>query len=274
MKLIRPMPIILQQNSALILPLPSITLEWRFIGCHRQAITLQLAARIDQLIELGGKRGLRTAAADESLEATKLAHKEIVRSLLVGFYTLFYSLNLDMLNIDAARDEMNRFDRTIEIAEKRYSAGFLTLVDFTKLKVGRIDLENNLITLETQFKNDIETFNLLIGSKKTLRPSRMHLQEEFPDYTELTLIDAAYQNRSDLLSLQRQLKASEHNIALSKSLRIPDITVGAEYDSFGAQNRPAFGVGFSLNIPLFNWGQSEVAKNLRGIIRLSCRSKR
>lgn len=253
--------------GAKLIPNPTFTLNYTGVEIRKlpqAGDNTQLATRIDQLIELGGKRGLRTAAADEALEATKLAHKDTIRSLLVGFYTLFYNLNLDMLNIDSARDELKRFDRTLEIAEKRYSAGFLTLVDYTKLKVGRIDLENSLITVETQFKNDIETFNLLIGSKKALRPIRMQLQENFPEYTELTLINAAYQNRYDLLSLQRQLKASEHNIALSKSLRIPDITVGAEYDSFGAQNRPAFGVGFSLNIPIFNWGQSEVAKTTAG----------
>ena len=219
----------------------------------------QLTIRLDQLIELGNKRELRTGAAQESLEAAGLTHRDAIRTLLVGFYTLFYNLKLDLLNVDLAKDELKQFDRILEIAEKRFSAGHLSLVDYTKISVGRIDLETNLASLETQLRNDTEQFSFLLGSDRHYLPL-LAIRETFAEQGEEGLIATAYANRFDFLSLQRQLKASEYNGSLAKAGRIPDVTVGAEYDSFGRQNRPTAGFGFSIPLPFFNRNQDDIRR--------------
>jgi cobalt-zinc-cadmium efflux system outer membrane protein len=214
---------------------------------------------LDQLIELGGKRRLRTGVAQETLEATKLGHQDTIRTLLIGFYALFFNLKLDSLNVELAHDELKRYDRSFTIAEKRFSAGNLSVVDFTKIKIGRIDLENNLATLETQLKNDSEQFRFLIGSPKVLSPL-VPINESFPEYRDDLLIPKAFSNRYDLLSLQKQLKATEYGSSLAKAGRIPDITFGAEYESFGADNKAGIGLGFNIPIPLFNRNQGEIIR--------------
>lgn len=250
--------------GAKLLPNPAFTVN--YTGINVPSISpdgnTQLAVRLDQLIELGGKRELRTDYAAESLEAVKLSHKDVIRNLLIGFYTLFYNLNLEILNMDFVNDELKRFDKALEIADKRFNAGYLSLIDYTKLKIARIDLENNLTNLENQFRNDVEQFNLLIGTNKTIKPAKVQIQEDFNEYIEEDLIDIAYQNRHDLLSLQKQSKASGHNLALAKSFKIPDVSIGAEYDSFGTLTQPAVGFGFSLNIPLFNKNQGGISRRI------------
>lgn len=248
--------------GAKLLPNPNFTFNYLNIehGMPPISENAQFSGRIDQLIELGGKRELRTNYAAENLEAVKLSNKDAIRNLLIGFYSLFYNLNLEMLNIDLVNDELIRFDKTLDIAEKRFNAGYLSLIDYTKIKIARIDIENNLTNLENQFRNDIEQFNLLLGSDKTQKPARIQIQEEFQKYADEGLISIAYQNRYDYLSLQRQSKASEYNLALARSFKIPNVTVGGEYDSFGPSFKPAIGLGFSLNIPLFNKNQGEILR--------------
>lgn len=222
----------------------------------------QLAVRVEQPIELGGKRALRTTAARENLDAAKLSHRDFIRTQLIGFYTAFYNISLDRLNIDFSLDELKRFQKTLEVAEKRHNAGFLTLNDLTKIELALIDLENNITNLETKYKNDLEDFNLLIGSNKRLEPVSVSMQDDFKEYTEEGLIEKAYSNRPDLLSLQKQLKASESSLSLAKAYRIPDISVGVEYDSFGTDYQPGIGAGVSLNIPLFNKNQGEISRRV------------
>lgn len=219
----------------------------------------QLQFRLDQLFELGGKRGLRTGIAQESLDAAKLTHRDTIRTLLTGFYTLLYNLKLDLLNLEQAQDEMKRFDRTLEIAGKRFSAGHLSQVDYTKIRIARIDLENSLLTQENQFKNDAEQLGFMIGRDGKIKPL-IATRDTFPAYQEADLIGIANENRSDLLALLKQLKSAEYNTALSKAGRIPDITVGAEYDTYGRQNTPAVGFGFNFSLPLFNRNQGEIAR--------------
>lgn len=249
-------------QGARLLPNPSLSANYTGLETNslRAGDNTQLIYRIDQLLELGGKRALRTDSAAESLEATRMSHKDAVRNLLTGFYSLFFNLSLDMLNVKLAREELAQFDTTLEIAEKRFNAGFLSLVDYSKLKIARIDLENSLINFENQFKNDSEQFRVLIGSSKTVKPAEGQLRESLPEYREEDLINTAYQHRYDLLSLQHQLKSTEYNVSLAKAGSIPDVTIGAEYENFGAQAKPGVGFGISFSIPLFNRNQGEIGR--------------
>jgi cobalt-zinc-cadmium efflux system outer membrane protein len=217
-----------------------------------------LTYTIDQLIELGGKRRLRTESATAALEATKLSQRDTVRSLLIGFYTVFYNLQLDQLNIDFARYDLERFDKIQEVAGRRFGAGFLSLIDFTKIKLARIDLENSLTNLESQGKKDTESFSFLLGSEKLLQPSKLTLQETYAEYAESVLVETALKNRTDLQALQRQSEAVRKSLTLAKARRIPDVTIGAGYESFGTDDRPRVGASMSIPLPLFNRNQGEI----------------
>lgn len=248
--------------GAKLLPNPSVSID--YTGMENRSLTgganSQSIFRIDQLIELAGKRALRTSAARENLAAVQFSHQDLIRSILVGFYSLYFGLNLDTLNLMFNQYALQQFDRSLGIAEKRFTAGFLSLVDYSKLKLARIDLENNIINADRQLKIDSEQLRLLIGSDRSVRPASGQLQGTLPVYNEEDLLTRAYQNRKDLLALQRQLKSADYNVSLAKAYRIPDVTVGAEYERFGPDRDSGFGLGVSLPIPIFNRNQAEIAK--------------
>jgi outer membrane protein, heavy metal efflux system len=248
--------------GAKLRPNPTFTVNYTGLDPQTPPVAndnTQWTFRLDQLFELGGKRGHRTNQAQEILEASKLGHKDTIRTLLTGFYTFFFNLKLDALNFDLSQDELKRYDRSLTVAEKRFNAGHMSLVDYTKIKIGRIDLENNLTTTETQLKNDQEQFRFLIGSPKTVTPV-VPISESFPVYGEDQLVPRALENRYDLLALQKQLKAAEFGRALAKAGRIPDLTVGAEYETFGANSSPGIGLGISIPIPLFSRNQGDILR--------------
>lgn len=250
--------------TAKLLPNPNLTVSYTNLEMSRWKTNrwdnTQLTIRLDQLLETAGKRGLRTSAALETLEATRIAHKDVIRNLLIGFYTLYFNLNLTALNVQFAENELLRYDRVLQIADKRFTAGFLSSIDHAKLKLGRIDLENNHTNLWAQLNNDTESFSLLLGSDARRQPAKIQIHESLPVYNEQDLVVVAKENRFDLLSLQRQLKAAEYNLSLAKAYRVPDISIGGEYDSTGSPATPGVGFGISLPIPLFNRHQGEIAK--------------
>ena len=220
----------------------------------------QLTVRIDQLIETAGKRTLRTGSAGEALEASKLIHRDVIRNLLIGFYTLYYNLALDVLNLNFARGEMTRFDKVLAVAERRYNAGFISLIDYTKLRMARIDLENNVTSLTTQLDNDVESFNFLLGGTKGQSPGAREVKEDFGQYRADDLIERAYASRFDYQAAQKQLKAAEYSLSLAKAYRIPDVSVGGEWDSTGNPATNGIGLGFSVPLPVFNRYQGEILK--------------
>ena len=247
--------------AAKIIPNPNVSVNYTgyTTGYARTDNTAQ-AYRLDQLIELGGKRGYRIKSATEGLEAMRLSHKDTIRTLLIGFYTNYYNLALDGLNIDLATDELKRFDRVLEIGEKRHGAGFLSLIDYTKLKLARIDLENGLTTFSNQYRNDLEIFNLLLGGRGAHKPLKDQIKEDFPEYKEDSLLETAYGNRFDLLALQRQMQSIEFSQKLARAQRIPDLSVGVEYEGLGTKLESGRGAGLSMSIPLFYRNQGEILR--------------
>ena len=219
-----------------------------------------LALRLDQLLELGGKRGLRADVAGSSLEAAKLAHQDTVRTLVAGFYGLFFSLLQDREAVDFARDELARSDKLLEVAEKRYAAGALPLLDEMKLKLSRVDLESDLASAENQLRDDQEFFAVLLGGDKAYVPARTDAPAAVEEFQEDALLKAAAEARPDLLALGKQLAAEESARKLARANGWPNLDVGAEYDALGTQPQPAFGFGLSLSLPLFNRNQAEILK--------------
>ena len=225
-------------QGAKLFPNPAVSVNYTGLdpSTFRANENTQHIYRVDQLVELGGKRGLRTGAASESLESTKLSHKDAVRVLLTGFYTQFFNMSLDLLNVKLAKEELEQSEKILEIAEKRYNAGFLSSVDYTKLKVAQVDMESSLISLENQYKNDSEQFRLLIGSPKVVIPSQGQIRDSFQEYGEEDLINKAYQKRTDLQAFQRQLTSEEYSVSLAKAAAIPDMTIGASMRTSARNN--------------------------------------
>ncbi len=247
--------------AAKIIPNPNISANYTgYTTSYARTDNSMQAYRLDQLIELGGKRGYRIQSATEGLEAAKLSHKDTIRTLLIGFYTNYYNLALDELDIDLATGELKRFDRVLEVGEKRHNAGFLSLIDYTKLKLARIDLENSLTTFSNQYRNDLEVFNLLLGGKGVYKPLKDQVKEDFPEYKEDSLLETAYGNRFDLLALQRQMQSIEFSQKLARAQRIPDLSVGVEYEALGTKVDPGLGAGLSMSIPLFYRNQGEILR--------------
>ena len=216
--------------------------------------------QLDQLFLLGGKRDLRTNSALATREAAILTHKDVIRTLIIGFYAVYYNLQLDRRNIEFGRYDLSRFDKILEIAQRRFDAGFLTLIDYTKIKLARIDIENNLTNFDRQFRADLESFNFLLGSGDRLEPSKFAMAESFPEYSENMLTEVALQNRYDLLSLRKQVEAAKYSISLAQAMRIPDVTVGGQYALYGTDNRSRVGAVVGLPIPVFNRNQGEILR--------------
>ena len=227
----------------------------------RQADESQLSIRIDQLFETAGKRELRSSAALANWEASKLSYKDNIRALLVGFFATYYNLQLGELNLDFSRYELARFDRILDIAERRHNAGFLTLLDLSKIKLAKIDIENNQTNFFGQFRKDIESFNFLLArGEAAWKPFKLTPREAFPEFTEEALVERAYQTRYDLAAAQKQIEAAKHSMALAKALRTPDFIVGVEQDRFGMDNVVRYGGGIGVALPIFNRAQGEILR--------------
>ncbi|MGE5342136.1 MAG: TolC family protein [Candidatus Omnitrophota bacterium] len=217
-----------------------------------------LNLRLDQLLEMGGKRKKRVRAAQYALESITFAHQDNIRKLLASFFVMYHTFLQDEWTLEFYQQELTDLNPLLAFAETKYAEKNLTAIDYIKLHVSQIALETALADAENQVKNDREDFNFLLGGAGNYRPVRPHLEDEnFPSFSEAALLARA-QNRADFRSTLSQVKAAEWGLKFEQSRRIPDICVGLEYDFLGARHLPAIGVGIALDLPLFDLNKGPI----------------
>jgi len=118
-----------------------------------------LSARFEQPVELGGKRGLRRLSAFYQLRAVDFQTKEISRELAVGLIISYFRALADRLYAEYLRRDIDDFDEILKIQEKRQKEGFLSLIDFMKLQLYKLELENALTQAVSTYKKDLKDFN-------------------------------------------------------------------------------------------------------------------
>jgi outer membrane protein, heavy metal efflux system len=113
---------------------------------------------------------------------------------------------------------------------------------------------------------------LLLNSTETIVPDVS--KDDFNKYLKIipfdlkSLEDEAITNRPDYLAKQKEIEANELNVKWQKSLSVPDITLGANYDQrSGAFNREA-NVSVGIPLPLWNKNKGNI-KNAQVILEQS-----
>src|SRR5262249_46228782 len=72
------------------------------------------------------------------------------------------------------------------------------------------------------------------------------------------LLDSALLNRYDLLAANELVNENELNLKLQKAQRIPDLTLGANYDRAGSYVTNYNSLSLSFPIPLLNRNQGNI----------------
>lgn len=221
----------------------------------------QTTVRIEQLIELGGRRQLRINSAEESLGVAELFQKDKIRNLLAGFYEVWFNLLLERQKMDFVKSDLKQLDNVLKIADARFNAGTLSKIEHAKLNLFRLERVTALAHAESQYLNRLEDLSLLLGGERKYSPIPVSdISDVSEALSEEALVREAMTNRYDLLALQKQLKSADLNLAAARSYRIPDVTVGLQYDNFGGASDPYFGGGIALALPIFNRNEGLIGK--------------
>jgi len=79
-----------------------------------------------------------------------------------------------------------------------------------------------------------------------------------PDVTIPQLMQLAKQNNTTYQLEMLQVKYQQQNLAYQKSLAIPDVTLGPNFDKNSNYTPNYFGLGISLPLPAFNRNQGNI----------------
>ena len=234
-------------------------LETEFVGGAHAEQHLALT----KAFELGGQRGHRIRIAKTQLEKVDAELAKASQSVTKSVKIAFYELLLAQEKLKFAKEIVQHNEQMRDIAQTRFETGDLSV---TKVNLANIHLQSALleaVTLESKLQLAQLSLNGLMGVPlETARIAIGELREKAsPDDAVQTLTREALKtqalaHRNDLKSLRLNAQLTESELRLAKAANIPDVSVGALVER--SVNERAFGMKFSIPLPLFNRNRAEI----------------
>lgn len=221
----------------------------------------QYYVQIQQLIKTANKRGKEIKLAKTNAQISEWQFNDLMRNLKLQFRSDFYTAH-QLINIQTLyTDEIHQLDILIDAMKAQYQMGNIAEKDLLRIQALKIstqqdavDNSNKLMDVETELKSLLQLSNNAIVvptietevNLNTTNLSLTDLEEKAKQY------NASYQLQQLQLTYQKQ------NLSLQKSLAIPDITLGPNYDKNSNYIQNYVGLGISLPIPLFDRNQGNI----------------
>ncbi|MCB4811942.1 TolC family protein [Methylovorus menthalis] len=224
--------------------------------------TLDSIVRVDQLIERGGKRELRTAVAEDAIKASRFDLQDSMRQQTLNLRSSYYDLLLAQQAELLQQENQAIFDKVLQSAELRLKAGDISATDVARIRVDALRAKNDVRQAQADREKAQAILAYMIGQERNA--SSLRLTDEWPTLTsapdtqntDVTLLD----QRADIQAAAARTAQAMEARKLAESLQTRDITVGVQYEHYPDDSRNT--VGAAVSIPLFtNYQyQGEIAR--------------
>jgi cobalt-zinc-cadmium efflux system outer membrane protein len=220
-----------------------------------------LAGSVSYLHERQHKRELRLQDAQQATAIAISTQGDLERNLLFNLRDAFVRVLLAKAVRGVAKENLDYYDKEIEINRARFAAGDMAKVDFQRVELQRVQYESDLATAEVNLRT--AKIDLLQFLRDRTPLDRFDVSEPFdfdePRTTLENLRAIAIDTRPDLKEAVQSLERAktDHQLAVSNGSTDPTWSVDV-----GRQPPLVFYAGVSVSIPLriFDKNQGEKLK--------------
>ncbi|MGA9104647.1 MAG: TolC family protein [Bryobacteraceae bacterium] len=216
---------------------------------------------ISYLHERDHKRELRRDQAKESTAITESTYLDQERSLLFNLRSAFVQTLQAKAVLRNARENLEYWDRELDVNRTRLKAGDLAQVDLDRLELQRVQFESDFETAMVNLRTAKIQLLMLLNDRTPIE--RLDVSGPFDFTDELKPLE---EFRNIALEARPDLKAAVQNVELAKTTHQLAVANGSTDPTFSvdfARNPPIpvyFGVSVSIPLRIFDRNQGEKAR--------------
>lgn len=233
-------------SQAGALPNPGVGIALDKFGAN------EIEVSVEQTIELGDKRRLRTEAALKDVDLAQYAHKLMQLELEAEIFRRFVPISAISRKLSLIDSIIAITEATREQIQNRVNAGAAKKTDLIRAEIDieQLRLERSELVRENEQARN--KFAVLGGEQES---ALLHVSGSVSDEVEIPSLDVlrtALENNPQLKSVNIE---QERLVIQQKQLHaeaIPDLNLSAGYLRNNIDNYNSPLVGLSMNIPLFN----------------------
>ena len=219
----------------------------------------QYEVQINQTISIAGKHTNTVRLARINLEINKAQFADVMRSLLFELSSDYYNLAALEAKEKLYNEVLTSYQRLIAASKKELEVGAISVTEDLRIKSEYIAVKSQAIdnaNQKEQYLGQLRT--LLQYSKDTL----VQVAQKIPLFNSSMLMDSlvarSLQVRPDLKVSNLYQEFQHQNLKLQRSLSVPDVTIGYDYDKGGNYIPNYSGFVLQMPLPFFNRNQGNI----------------
>ena len=220
----------------------------------------QFDAGIGYLFERGKKRQHRLQAAKDQTAVVRSLVSDNERQLVFNVSQQFVDVLLAESTLEFAQQDLDSFQKTVDISKERFRVGDMSEGDFLKIKLQLLQFQSDVSAAKLAELQSLAALRQLLGFETV--PDDYDVQGTLdyqPVHADLKdLKNVAATNRPDLRAAQQAVTAAESQLALQKANGKMDITGTFDYSHTAAASSGSF--FYNMPLPIFNRNQGEIAR--------------
>ena len=226
---------------------------------------------------ISGKRGLRKRVALAALAASRFGRADAERQLEFQVKSQYIAALLARDLLDFATEIQKGAAQTYELMHVRLLAGAVSEADEAKVETAKLEAEQAVDGATEQLRVAKLALAFLLGVRGAT--PAFHVDQDLPPYrvpaalgntTPDTLIADAIQRRPDLRIADKLRESDEAKLALTRRLRVPDLSLDVGYQqqagtTANAAQPPTFTFGIGGTLPVLYLQRGEILKAEAGL---------
>jgi cobalt-zinc-cadmium efflux system outer membrane protein len=210
--------------------------------------------------ERGRKRQHRLQAAKDITAASRSTVADNERQLVFNVTQQFVAVLLAQSTIDFTQQDLDSFQKTVDISETRYKAGDMSEGDLLKIKLQMLQFQNDVLAAKLAKVQALASLRQFLGYESA--PDNYDVEGEL-DYQAVRgglddLKALALRTRPDLQAAQQNVTAAKSAELLAEANGKRDLGASFNYSHVAATNTGAF--FFNIQLPIFDRNQGEIAR--------------
>ncbi len=174
------------------------------------------------------------------------------------------------LNVEAAQDSLETFDKQLTLNRTRYDAGAINGLDLSRATQAQLEALQTLDQARNGLRQAMASLMFLLGVRTSTPEVTLTSGIGYAALPRLTnatigsLDGVALENRTDVKIAVNNLEQAEVVVRQARRARFPDIALtlgyGKQCNSTTCSSPPAFNAGLQGNVPVFYQQQGEIKR--------------
>ncbi len=219
----------------------------------------QYEAQINQTISIAGKHTNTVKLAKINLEINKMQFTDVMRSLLYDLGNNYNNLAALEAKENLYNAVLTSYERLIAASRKELEVGAISVTEDLRIKSEYIGVKAQALDNANQKEQYLSQLRTeLQYPKDTL----IKVSQKMPVYNGNLVLDSLITRslmvRPDLKVSYLMQEYQLQNLKLQRSLAVPDVTIGYDYDKGGNYIRNYSGLVLQMPLPVFNRNQGSI----------------